>query len=64
MARLSSSKRAALYDAEVAKARAAGFGNLPLCNICGLPIDGTRDSGIKIPFGGGRPIDRRTGKEL
>jgi hypothetical protein len=129
MVRLSSSKRAALYDAEVAKAHAAGLGNLPVCNICGLPVDGTRerwheshdpaiprwlggevtgiahercnlrhnneydtplfaksnrvrqryigakvrkgrpmigtrDSGIKIPFGGGRPIDRQTGKEI
>lgn len=42
MTRLSSSAREKLYDAEAAKARAQGLGNLPICNICGTPIDGTR----------------------
>lgn len=126
---LSSRAREQLYDAEAAKARAAGLGNLPICNICKLPVDGvrsrwheshdphipkwlggevtgiaharcnlehayridtplfhknnrirqkfigaktrksrpmvgTRDSNIKLRVGGGRPIDRRTGREL
>lgn len=43
MTSLSSSAREKLYDAEAAKARAAGRGNLPICNICDLPIDGTRE---------------------
>lgn len=38
--RLSSSKREQLYDAEAAKARELGRGDLPLCNICDGPIDG------------------------
>lgn len=42
MTRLSSSAREKLYDAEAAKARAGGLGNLPICNICKLPVDGTR----------------------
>lgn len=42
MSRLSSSAREKLYDAEAAKAKAAGLGDLPICNICGTPIDGTR----------------------
>jgi 5-methylcytosine-specific restriction protein A len=41
--RLSSSAREKLYDAEAAKAEAAGLGSLPICNICGDPIDGTRE---------------------
>lgn len=41
--RPSSSVREKLYDAEAAKARAAGRGDLPICNICDLPIDGTRE---------------------
>lgn len=126
---LSSRDREKLYDAEAAKARDAGLGHLPICNICHLPIDGVRsrwheshdpakprwlggevtgiaharcnldhaysidtpafhkanrvrqkfigakvrksrpmagtiDSGIKLRIGGGRPIDRRTGREL
>ena len=40
---LSSSAREKLYDAETAKARAAGLGNLPICNICGNQVDGRRD---------------------
>ncbi len=129
MTRLSSTKREQLYDAEALKARESGKGELPICNICGLPIDGvkqawheshdptkprwlggevtgiahkrcnldhaysidtplfhksnrvrqkyigakvrksrpmvgTKDSGIKLRIGGGRPIDRRTGREL
>ena len=40
---LSSSARAKLYDAEAAKAKAAGLGFLPICNICRAPIDGRRD---------------------
>lgn len=39
---LSSRDREKLYDAEAAKAKAAGLGNLPICNICQTPIDGTR----------------------
>jgi hypothetical protein len=42
MTRLSSSAREKLYDAEAAKARAAGLGDLPICNICKLPVDGIR----------------------
>jgi hypothetical protein len=42
MTRLSSTKREQLYKAEAAKARAAGLGPLPICNICGFAIDGTR----------------------
>jgi hypothetical protein len=42
MTRLSSSAREKLYDAEAAKASAAGLGNLPICNICKLPVDGIR----------------------
>lgn len=30
----------------------------------GRPMVGTIDSGIKLRIGGGRPIDRRTGREL
>lgn len=40
--RLSSTKREELYKAEAAKAHAAGKGDLPICNLCGLPIDGIR----------------------
>jgi hypothetical protein len=39
---LSSRAREKLYDAEAAKAVAAGRGNLPICNLCDAPIDGTR----------------------
>lgn len=42
MTRLSSSAREKLYDAEAAKARALGKGDLPICNICGLSVDGRR----------------------
>lgn len=42
MIRLSSTKREELYDAETEKAREAGLGELPICNICHLPIDGTK----------------------
>lgn len=42
MTRLSSSAREKLYDAEATKAKAAGLGNLPICNICKTPIDGKR----------------------
>lgn len=42
MTRLSSSAREKLYDAEAAKAKAAGLGELPICNLCHSPIDGTR----------------------
>lgn len=42
MTRLSSRDREKLYDAEVAKARELGLGKLPICRICGLPVDGTR----------------------
>lgn len=44
MTRLSSRDREKLYDAEAAKARGAGRGNLPICNICSLPIDGVRQA--------------------
>jgi hypothetical protein len=40
MTRLSTKAREKLYDAEAAKARAAGRGDLPICNICDCPIDG------------------------
>jgi hypothetical protein len=40
---LSPSAREKLYDAEVAKARAAGRGDLPICNICDGPINGARE---------------------
>lgn len=43
MTRLSSSAREKLYDAEAAKAKAAGLGEHPICNICQTPIDGRRD---------------------
>lgn len=36
--RLSSVARRALYEAETAKARELGFGDLPICNICRSPI--------------------------
>lgn len=39
---MSSRSRELLYDQEAAKAAAAGLGNLPICNLCGYPIDGTR----------------------
>lgn len=39
---LSSTKREELYNAEKAKAEAAGLGSLPVCNICGTPVDGMR----------------------
>ena len=44
MTRLSSRDREKLYDAEAAKARGAGRGEHPICNICDLPIDGVRQS--------------------
>ncbi len=44
MTRLSSTKREQLYDAESLKAREEGKGDLPICNICGLPIDGVRSA--------------------
>lgn len=40
--RLSTTDREKLYDAEAAKARELGLGDLPICNICNLPIDGVR----------------------
>lgn len=43
MPRLSSTAREKLYLAECEKARAAGLGDLPICNLCGTPIDGRRD---------------------
>lgn len=126
---LSTRDREKLYDAQAQKARDAGLGDLPICNIRDLPIDGTRqrwheshdptkprwlggsvtgiaharcntkhnnehdtplfaksnrvrqkfigakvrkhrpmvgtvDSGIKLRIGGGRPINRSTGKEF
>lgn len=42
--RLSSTKREQLYDAEALKAREAGKGDLPICNICDLPIDGVKQA--------------------
>lgn len=42
-ARLTSKQREALYDVETAKARAAGLGEYPICNICRLPIQGFRE---------------------
>lgn len=44
MPRFSSSAREKLYDAEAAKARAAGKGNLPICVHCFLPVDGVREA--------------------
>ncbi len=44
MTRLSTTKREQLYDAEAEKARAAGKGELPICNICGFPIDGVKQA--------------------
>lgn len=44
MSRLSTRAREELYDAEAAKARSAGRGNLPVCNICNCPIDGVRQA--------------------
>ena len=41
-ARLSTTAREKLYDAEAAKAAAAGRGHLPICNICDCPIDGVK----------------------
>lgn len=38
--RLSSKQREELYDAEIAKAQAADRGDLPICNICDLPVNG------------------------
>lgn len=38
--RLSSKQREELYDAEAAKAQAAERGDLPICNICDLPVNG------------------------
>lgn len=36
--RLSSKQREALYQAEAEKARVAGLGDRPICNICCFPI--------------------------
>jgi hypothetical protein len=36
--RLTTKQREELYDAEVAKARAAGRGDFPICNLCGVGI--------------------------
>jgi len=44
MTRLSTRDREKLYDAEAAKAKACGRGELPICNICDLPIDGVRQA--------------------
>lgn len=41
--RLTSKQREELYDREAKKALAAGLGELPICNICTLPVDGARD---------------------
>lgn len=38
MRRLSSTDREKLYDAEALKAREAGRGNYPICNLCCLPV--------------------------
>jgi hypothetical protein len=35
---MSTTSRQKLYDSEVAKAKAAGRGELPICNICDCPI--------------------------
>lgn len=40
MTRISTTAREKLYDAEAAKALAAGRGDLPICNICDCPING------------------------
>lgn len=40
--RLSTTAREQLYNAEAEKAREQGRGDLPICNICGTPIDGVR----------------------
>jgi len=44
MSRLSSSAREKLYDSEAARAREHGHGDLPICNICGNPIDGVKSA--------------------
>lgn len=44
MTRLSTRDREKLYDAEAAKARESGRGNLPICRICDCPIDGVRSA--------------------
>jgi hypothetical protein len=36
--RLTTKQREDLYDAEVAKARATGRGDFPICNLCGVGI--------------------------
>lgn len=36
--RLTSKQREALYQSEADKAREAGLGDLPFCNICKMPI--------------------------
>lgn len=41
---LSSRAREQLYDAEAAKARAAGRGDLPICKLCDCPIDGVKSA--------------------
>lgn len=38
--RLNTTQREKLYDAEAAKAKAAGRGDLPICNICHQPVNG------------------------
>jgi len=42
--RLSTTDREKLYDSEAAKARELGLGDLPICNICGTPIDGVKSA--------------------
>lgn len=38
MTRLSSKDREKLYDAEALRAREAGRGDYPICNLCDLPV--------------------------
>lgn len=42
--RLSTRDRERLYDAEAAMAFVLGRGDLPICNICGDPIDGVKSA--------------------
>jgi len=37
---LTSKQREELYDREVEKSQLAGRGDLPICNICDLPVNG------------------------
>lgn len=76
MRRRTAKQREELWRAEAEKARAAGRGDYPICNLCGFPVlpgrlwDESHESGRPRAFGGTetgvahRKCNRRHGAEV